>query len=171
MLVSWAKMAKGKKNEPISHDQLPLKMKKTMLACARIGLKMGPGTGGYRGNYLGNPVVFPRYLHASLSLWDDKDKKKSGDECEPEPQEVCKTDAELVKKKDEAEDECEEKKSDGGGKKLESKGRKGVIHAVIGPVIDVYFEEEVPEVLNALQVQDAPIANLVLEVSQRINQF
>lgn len=125
---------------------------------------MGPGTGGYRGNYLGNPVVFPRYLHASLSLWDDKDKKKSGDECEPEPQEVCKTDAELVKKKDEAEDECEEKKSDGGGKKLESKGRKGVIHAVIGPVIDVYFEEEVPEVLNALQVQDAPIANLVLEV-------
>ncbi|KMY99933.1 ATP synthase subunit beta, mitochondrial [Drosophila simulans] len=146
MLVSWAKMA---------------------TACARIGLKMAPATGGYRGNYLGNPAQFPnyaRYLHASLSLWDDKDKNKSGDECEPEPQEVCKTDAELVKKKDEAEDECEEKKSDGGGKKLESKGRKGVIHAVIGPVIDVYFEEEVPEVLNALQVQDAPIANLVLEV-------
>ncbi|XP_033160968.1 ATP synthase subunit beta, mitochondrial [Drosophila mauritiana] len=146
MLVSWAKMA---------------------TACARIGLKMAPGTGGYRGNYLGNPVLFPnyaRYLHASSSLWDDKDKNKSGDECEPEPQEVCKTDAELVKKKYEAEDECEEKKSDGGGKKLESKGRKGVIHAVIGPVIDVYFEEEVPEVLNALQVQDAPIANLVLEV-------
>ncbi|EDW41670.1 ATP synthase subunit beta, mitochondrial [Drosophila sechellia] len=146
MLVSWAKMA---------------------TACARIGLKMGPATGGFRGNCLGNPAQFPnyaRYLHASLSLWDDKDKNNSGDECEPEPQEVCKTDAELVKKKDEAEDECEEKKLDGGGKKLESKGRKGVIHAVIGPVIDVYFEEEVPEVLNALQVQDAPIANLVLEV-------
>ncbi|EDV52201.2 uncharacterized protein Dere_GG15949 [Drosophila erecta] len=127
---------------------------------------MGPGTGGHQANYLGNLWKLPshaRYLHASLSLWDDKDKK-SGDECEPEPQDVCKTDAELVKKKDEREDECDEKKSDGGGKVLDSKGRKGVIHAVIGPVIDVYFEEEVPEVLNALQVQDAPIENLVLEV-------
>ncbi|XP_001973175.3 ATP synthase subunit beta, mitochondrial [Drosophila erecta] len=145
MLASWAKMAS---------------------ACARIGLKMGPGTGGHQANYLGNLWKLPshaRYLHASLSLWDDKDKK-SGDECEPEPQDVCKTDAELVKKKDEREDECDEKKSDGGGKVLDSKGRKGVIHAVIGPVIDVYFEEEVPEVLNALQVQDAPIENLVLEV-------
>ncbi|XP_039488489.2 ATP synthase subunit beta, mitochondrial [Drosophila santomea] len=145
MLVSWAKMA---------------------TACARMGIKMGPGTGGHRANYLGNPVKLPshaRYLHASLSLWDDKDKK-SGDECESEPQDVCKTDAELVKKKGEREDGCEEKKSAGGGKVLDSKGRKGVIHAVIGPVIDVYFEEEVPEVLNALQVQDAPIDNLVLEV-------
>lgn len=45
MLVSWAKMATGKKNEPISHDQLPLKMKKTISMC-----KDWPEDGpGYRG--------------------------------------------------------------------------------------------------------------------------
>jgi len=123
---------------------------------------------------MGNFTHLPknaRFLHGSSSLWDDKDKDKSSDECEPEPKDVCKTDAELVKNKDECEvkekDECEEEKSGSGGKVLESKGRKGVIHAVIGPVIDVYFEEEVPEVLNALKVQDAPIDNLVLEVSHK----
>jgi len=127
---------------------------------------------------MGNFTHLPkhaRFLHASSSLWDDKDKDKSSDECEPEPKDVCKTDAELVKNKDECEvkekDECEEEKSGSGGKVLESKGRKGVIHAVIGPVIDVYFEEEVPEVLNALKVQDAPIDNLVLEVSHKLIGF
>lgn len=44
------------------------------------------------------------------------------------------------------------------------KGTEGVIHAVIGPVIDVYFPDEMPEVLNAMEVQDAPIGRLVLEV-------
>ncbi|XP_017126720.1 ATP synthase subunit beta, mitochondrial [Drosophila elegans] len=145
MLVAWAKMA---------------------TVCARFGLKINQANGGQGGRYLGNCVKFPnhaRSFHASLSLWDDKgkDKDKLSDECEPEPKEVCKTDAELVKQKD----ECEDGESGGGkGKELESKGRKGVIHAVIGPVIDVYFEEEVPEVLNALKVLDSPIDNLVLEV-------
>jgi len=86
---------------------------------------------------MGNFTHLPkhaRFLHASSSLWDDKDKDKSSDECEPEPKDVCKTDAELVKNKDECEvkekDECEEEKSGSGGKVLESKGRKGVIHVL-----------------------------------------
>ncbi|XP_037719161.1 ATP synthase subunit beta, mitochondrial [Drosophila subpulchrella] len=152
---------------------------KVATACARIGLKIGQAKGAPGGTQMGNFAHLPkhaRFLHASSSLWDDKDKDKASDECEPEPKDVCKTDAELVKNKDECEvkekdecevkpkDECEDEKSGSGGKVLESKGRKGVIHAVIGPVIDVYFEEEVPEVLNALKVQDAPIENLVLEV-------
>ncbi|XP_070071331.1 ATP synthase subunit beta isoform X2 [Drosophila takahashii] len=136
---------------------------KVATACARIGLRIGQANGVHGGSYLGNFAQLPihaRSLHASSSLWDDKDK--SSDECEPKKDE-CE-----VKEKDECEvkakDECEDEKPGGGGKVLESKGRKGVIHAVIGPVIDVYFEEEVPEVLNALKVQDAPIDNLVLEV-------
>lgn len=51
------------------------------------------------------------------------------------------------------------------------KRREGIIHAVIGPVIDVYFPEEVPEVLNAMEVQDAPIGRLVLEVIGSFNTF
>ncbi|KAH8364195.1 hypothetical protein KR084_003492, partial [Drosophila pseudotakahashii] len=152
-------------------------LKNNIAACARIGLRIGQANGVHGGSYMGSFARLPihaRSLHASSSLWDDKDK--SSDDCDPDPKNVCKTDAELVKKKDECEvkekdecevkakDECEDEKSGGGGKVLESKGRKGVIHAVIGPVIDVYFEEEVPEVLNALKVQDAPIDNLVLEV-------
>ncbi|XP_016964936.1 ATP synthase subunit beta, mitochondrial [Drosophila biarmipes] len=153
---------------------------KVAAACARMGLRIGQANGAHGGlTQMGNFAQLPKHarsLHASSSLWDDKDKDKSGDACEPEPKDVCETDAELVKNKDECEvkekdecevkakDECEDGKSGGGGKVLDSKGRKGVIHAVIGPVIDVYFEEEVPEVLNALKVQDAPIENLVLEV-------
>lgn len=89
-------------------------------------------------------------------LRDDKDKS---DECKPEPEEVCKEEA---KEKD----PCEDEKTPGGGgaKKLEGKGREGVIHAVIGPVIDVYFPDEIPEILNAMEVVDAPIGRLVLEV-------
>lgn len=84
-------------------------------------------------------------------------------------------------------DECEEEKKkpdpcaneqEGGGDKKEggdkkgagalgellSKRRKGYIHSVIGPVIDVYFPDEIPEVLNAVEVQEAQIGRLVLEV-------
>ncbi|XP_017080869.1 ATP synthase subunit beta, mitochondrial [Drosophila eugracilis] len=158
---------------------------KKATACARMGMKIGQLNANQGGGYLGNSVQFPnlaRSLHASLPLWDDKDK--TFDECEPELKDITKTDLEMVKKKDERKlkekdecevkekdecevkekDECEDEKMGKGDKELESKGRKGVIHAVIGPVIDVYFEEEVPEVLNALKVQDAPIDNLVLEV-------
>lgn len=75
-----------------------------------------------------------------------------------------------------AEDACEsddkqpagkDKAATTGGKDLGAvlgKRREGVIHAVIGPVIDVYFPEEIPDVMNAMEVVDAPVEHLVLEV-------
>lgn len=60
--------------------------------------------------------------------------------------------------------EAGDKKGGGALGELLSKRRKGVIHSVIGPVIDVYFPDEIPEVLNAVEVQEAQIGRLVLEV-------
>ncbi|XP_030372512.1 ATP synthase subunit beta, mitochondrial isoform X2 [Scaptodrosophila lebanonensis] len=124
---------------------------------------------------------------------DDDDKcKKPTDECEFE-EETCEDEEEKAALKahvgagkaekciieepcEPVPDPCEEgvpavvggTPSKGGGgtaqKTLVGKRREGVIHAVIGPVIDVYFPDEVPEVLNALDVMDAPIGHLVLEV-------
>lgn len=101
------------------------------------------------GSVLQSPRHGVRSLHASLGLWDDKDKP---DDCDPKP----------VECKPEPKDECDEGVSD--QKAPEGKGREGYIHAVIGPVIDVYFPDELPEVLNAMEVIDAPIGRLVLEV-------
>ncbi|XP_023164380.1 ATP synthase subunit beta, mitochondrial isoform X2 [Drosophila hydei] len=64
-------------------------------------------------------------------------------------------------------DKCGKESGNKSGKddgKILGKRREGVIHAVIGPVIDVYFPDDMPEVLNAMEVQDAPIGRLVLEV-------
>lgn len=60
-----------------------------------------------------------------------------------------------------------DKTSNTGGKELGAvlgKGSVGYIQAVIGPVIDVYFPKDVPDILNAMVVQDAPVEHLVLEV-------
>ncbi|KAH8331830.1 hypothetical protein KR074_004987, partial [Drosophila pseudoananassae] len=136
---------------------------KKHLACAKNGLKVGQ---------IRNPVVSlrqpprgpnARSLNSSVVLWDDKDK---ADVCKPEPVE-CKPEPKECKP--EPKDECEDEgagASKGGGdqNKPEGKGREGYIHAVIGPVIDVYFPDELPEVLNAMEVIDAPIGRLVLEV-------
>lgn len=115
---------------------------------------------------MGSLLQSPRHarsLHASLGLWDDKGKPEDCDpkpaECKPEPKDECKP---------EPKDECDEGAAGASGgedkKPPEGKGREGYIHAVIGPVIDVYFPEELPEVLNAMEVIDAPIGRLVLEV-------
>ena len=44
-----------------------------------------------------------------------------------------------------------------------AKGRVGYIRSVIGAVVDVQFEDGLPAILNALEVQNTP-ARLVLEV-------
>ncbi|KAH8380257.1 hypothetical protein KR009_009723, partial [Drosophila setifemur] len=123
-------------------------------ACAKIGFRMGQQNGG---QVRGNLVQFPhlgRSFHASLSLRAKDDKN----ECDPKPEDVCKTEPKEA-------DPCAEGASGGGdAKKPVGKGREGYIRAVIGPVIDVYFPDELPEVLNAMEVVDAPIGRLVLEV-------
>lgn len=40
----------------------------------------------------------------------------------------------------------------------------GKIFAIIGPVVDVIFEENVPDVMNAMFVPEYPNGKLVLEV-------
>ncbi|XP_017028030.1 ATP synthase subunit beta, mitochondrial isoform X2 [Drosophila kikkawai] len=141
MLVTWGRLA---------------------TACARIGLQIGHQNGGHFRGLQRKLAQVPlldhaRFLHASLVRCDDKDNLS--DECKPEPKDVCENE-EDVKEKDTGDDE----KSGDGVKKLKGKGREGVIHAVIGPVIDVYFPDEIPENLNAMEVVDAPIGRLVVEV-------
>jgi len=46
-------------------------------------------------------------------------------------------------------------------------GAKGKIVAVIGAVVDVQFEEGLPPILNALEVEDRS-PRLVLEVAQHL---
>ncbi|XP_020816736.1 ATP synthase subunit beta, mitochondrial-like [Drosophila serrata] len=134
-------------------------------ACARIGLKTGHLNGGQVRGLQRCLTQFPvqghvRSLHASLVLWDDTDKDKPSDECKLEPEDVCGKE-EVVEENDSCGDE---KMSGDGAKKLMGKGREGVIHAVIGPVVDVYFEGDIPENMNAMDVIDAPVGRLVLEV-------
>ena len=45
----------------------------------------------------------------------------------------------------------------------------GTITQVIGAVVDVHFEGELPAILNALEVQDSDI-RLVLEVAQHMGE-
>merc|ERR1712080_695279 len=45
----------------------------------------------------------------------------------------------------------------------------GKVVAVIGAVVDVQFEEELPAILNALEVQDNKV-RLVLEVAQHLGE-
>ncbi|KAI3409922.1 atp2, beta subunit of the F1 sector of mitochondrial F1F0 ATP synthase [Globodera pallida] len=47
------------------------------------------------------------------------------------------------------------------------KGSKGRVVAVIGAVVDVQFDEGLPPILNALEVQNRP-SRLILEVSQHL---
>ena len=48
-------------------------------------------------------------------------------------------------------------------------GAKGKVVAVIGAVVDVQFEEGLPPILNALEVQDRE-PRLVLEVAQHLGE-
>jgi F0F1-type ATP synthase beta subunit len=45
---------------------------------------------------------------------------------------------------------------------------KGKISAVIGAVVDVQFEGDLPKILNALEVEDVGDRRLVLEVAQHL---
>ena len=49
-------------------------------------------------------------------------------------------------------------------------GAKGKVVAVIGAVVDVQFEEGLPPILNALEVQDRE-PRLVLEVAQHLGEW
>lgn len=49
-------------------------------------------------------------------------------------------------------------------------GIKGKVVAVIGAVVDVQFEDELPPILNALEVQDRT-PRLVLEVAQHLGKW
>lgn len=49
-------------------------------------------------------------------------------------------------------------------------GAKGKIVAVIGAVVDVQFEEGLPPILNALEVEQRE-PRLVLEVAQHLGEF
>lgn len=49
-------------------------------------------------------------------------------------------------------------------------GAKGKIVAVIGAVVDVQFEEGLPPILNALEVENRS-PRLILEVAQHLGMF
>ncbi|XP_022220937.2 ATP synthase subunit beta, mitochondrial [Drosophila obscura] len=171
MLVSWVRLA---------------------TVGARIGLKIGQRNGALLQGHPTGMAKFPlqlRCLHVAGTLackGSDKDGQgknddcddpcevendKAGDSCEETPPKLrdpCEQamKAPIGKGSEETCDsgDSSEEKGKGSGIKLEHKGREGYIHAVIGPVIDVYFPDEIPEVLNAMEVVDAPIGRLVLEV-------
>src|SRR3989339_1603979 len=44
----------------------------------------------------------------------------------------------------------------------------GIIKQIIGPVVDVYFEEKLPEIYNALEVKRGKDETLTLEVEQQL---
>ena len=44
----------------------------------------------------------------------------------------------------------------------------GIIKQIIGPVVDVYFEEKLPEIYNALEVKKGETETLTLEVEQQL---
>ncbi|KAH8286430.1 hypothetical protein KR054_008867, partial [Drosophila jambulina] len=138
---------------------------KSISACARVGLRIGHSNGvpvrGMQRCLAQVPVHdHVRSFHESLVMCDDQDKDTLSDECKTEPEDAGEKEG-SVKEKGSGGDE---QAAGDGAKKLDGKGREGVIHAVIGPVIDVYFPDEIPENLNAMEVVDAPIGRLVLEV-------
>ncbi|XP_075163771.1 ATP synthase, beta subunit-like [Haematobia irritans] len=60
--------------------------------------------------------------------------------------------------------------SDTGGKESKFLTKPGRIHAVIGPVVDVIFDNDVPAILNAMEVSDYKNGNrLVLEVFHHLS--
>lgn len=111
-----------------------------------------------------------RFLNTSTVLFqaDDKGKDESCDEVTTKP-DVCEEDKEKKEMAEHVAAKCDpesdDKKPPGkdSGMVLGEKS-EGYIHAVIGPVIDVYFPGKVPDVLNAMEVVDAPVEHLVLEV-------
>lgn len=125
--------------------------------CSKMGLKLGQPVN----------VKFPlqvRSVHTALVLAkDDECEEKKPDPCEEKKPEPCE---------EKKPDPCDAKGSGGGAGggagdslcDLIGKKREGYIHSVIGPVVDVYFPEEVPEVMNAMEVQETEIGRLVLEV-------
>lgn len=105
-----------------------------------------------------------RSVHTALMLAkDDECEEKKPDPCEEKKPDPCE---------EKKPDPCDDKGKGGGGGggggdslcDLIGKKREGYIHSVIGPVVDVYFPEEVPEVMNAMEVQESQIGRLVLEV-------
>ena len=46
--------------------------------------------------------------------------------------------------------------------------KTGTITQIIGPIVDVHFEEGVPEILNALIVKVSDKESLTIEVAQHI---
>jgi F-type H+-transporting ATPase subunit beta len=50
-----------------------------------------------------------------------------------------------------------------------TKGAQGKVVAVIGAVVDVQFDDELPPILNALEVQNRT-PRLVLEVAQHLGE-
>ncbi|XP_068148117.1 ATP synthase subunit beta, mitochondrial [Drosophila tropicalis] len=149
------------------------------MSIAWLRLVTGYARIGYKWNNLnhvqGQPskMKFPllaRHLHAT---WMSRNDKKSGAE-----EDICEEISEFSRDPCDDIDESggigkdltkgDDGKIQGGGgtapKNLDGKRLEGQIQAVIGPVIDVYFPDELPEVLNAIEVIDAPVEHLVLEV-------
>ena len=46
--------------------------------------------------------------------------------------------------------------------------KKGVVEQIIGPVVDVYFQEHLPNIKNALEVKNSDGKRLVLEVASHL---
>ncbi|XP_017843395.1 ATP synthase subunit beta, mitochondrial [Drosophila busckii] len=161
-------------------------------ACAKIGLKHGPQS-GHAMYSLHARALHAGQLLFRCSASDGKDPCDTTDKereailqhvsskCEKDPCSKVVDPCEGVVKdhvggSDKGDKSCEPSKSkdkpkksgDGKGKAdladLLTKRKEGVIHAVIGPVIDVYFPDEVPEVMNAMEIMDASIEHLVVEV-------
>uniref|UniRef100_A0A1A9UGA8 ATP synthase subunit beta n=1 Tax=Glossina austeni TaxID=7395 RepID=A0A1A9UGA8_GLOAU len=94
------------------------------------------------------------------------------DDDKPEAPSPCDEKAELAPV-------CDDKKKDTSKKvpppkdpckKDDARAKVGKICTIIGPVVDVVFEHDVPEIMNALEVQDYPGGRLVLEVFHHLGE-
>jgi hypothetical protein len=59
------------------------------------------------------------------------------------------------------------KETQSGQQPVQAKGAKGRVVSVIGAVVDVQFDEQLPPILNALHV-DGRQPKLILEVAQHL---
>ncbi|XP_073818689.1 ATP synthase subunit beta, mitochondrial-like isoform X2 [Musca autumnalis] len=105
--------------------------------------------------------VFPMRCYHKLDILM-KNKKDDGCDCIPEDFDPCAED-----QQEDVSKGCTQEKSTKDGS---SETRVGHIHAVVGPVVDVFFENELPEILNAMEVSDYKGGNrLVLEVFHHLS--
>ncbi|XP_005181797.2 ATP synthase subunit beta, mitochondrial [Musca domestica] len=125
-------------------------------------LMVSPRSWGHFPMQASEPNSFPT-LGRSYRNFEKLMKGKKDDDCEcpPDDFDPCTEDQHEDAAKSKVSTSCK----DGS-----PQPRVGQIHAVIGPVVDVFFEDEIPEILNAMEVSDYKDGNrLVLEVFHHLS--